>query len=52
MCGLYVDYIIRSHEPKSHVAPYCDHLDAKNAVVTLMMLFGLCNANSRNSGMT
>ena len=36
---------IVEHDMKSHVAPYFDHLDIRNAVVSMMVLSTSCDAN-------
>ena len=50
--GMYVDYIIRSHNQKGFVAPHFGQLDQRNEMVPLTMLLVLCNANASTSGVT
>ena len=46
------------HDQKIHVIPHLSHLDVRNAMVPLMILFAICgaidvmNANSGANGVT
>ena len=41
-----------SHSQKSHTGPHFDHLDLRNAMVSLMMLSTSHDADSNASGIT
>ena len=43
--GLHVDFIVRSHDQKSHVASDFNHHDPMNAMVPLITLLALCDIN-------
>ena len=47
MWGRHAHCIISSHDQKCHVAPHFDHLDARNAVVPLMILLTSCYVDAR-----
>ena len=50
--GQHVEYIIRSHGQKGHVASHFDYLDPRNVMVPLMMLFSLHNVDASTIGVT
>ena len=50
--GPHVDYIISSHDPKSHVAPNFSYLDPRNAMVPLIMLLATHNVDASTIGIT
>ena len=50
MLGPNVNYIIRSHDQKSPVAPHCVHLEPRNTSVLLTTLSATHDARSSAHG--